>query len=88
MTDTTRSREEFETALRDIGKSRYHDLHPFHHLLHGGELNQGQVQAWALNRYYYQISIPRKDLTLMSRIEDPRITRNLAASRAGSRWRW
>ena len=64
MTDVARSRDEFETALREIGKSRYHDLHPFHHLLHGGELDQGQVQAWALNRFYYQINIPRKDLTL------------------------
>ena len=30
-----------------IGKQRYHDLHPFHRLLHGGELAHGQVQAWA-----------------------------------------
>lgn len=73
MTDTARSRDEFETALRDIGNLRYHDLHPFHHLLHGGELDLGQVQAWALNRFYYQVSIPRKDLTLMSRIEDPEL---------------
>ena len=52
MTDAARSRDEFETALRDIGQSRYHDLHPFHHLLHGGELDHSQAQAWALNRFF------------------------------------
>ena len=47
--------EEFEQKLRNIGKERYHDNCKFHHLLHNGLLNKGQVQAWALNRYYYQI---------------------------------
>ena len=27
---------------------------------HGGKLNKGQVQAWALNRYCYQSAVPRK----------------------------
>ena len=40
--------EELEAALRQIGATRYHNLHPFHRLLHGGKLNKGQVQAWAL----------------------------------------
>lgn len=62
--------EGLETALRQIGAERYHNLHPFHKLLHGGALNKGQVQAWALNRYYYQASIPRKDLALMSNMHD------------------
>lgn len=61
---------ELEAELRRIGAERYHSLHPFHALLHGGRLNKGQVQAWALNRYCYQAAIPRKDLTLMSRMED------------------
>ena len=42
---------ELEATLRQIGATRYHSLHPFHRLLHGGKLNKGQVQAWALNRY-------------------------------------
>ncbi len=46
---------DFEAAIRAVGPERYHDLHPFHHLLHGGKLNKGQVQAWALNRYCYQV---------------------------------
>ena len=48
----------------------YHDKHPFHHMLHGGKLNKGQVQAWALNRYYYQSTIPLKDAVVISRFRD------------------
>jgi pyrroloquinoline-quinone synthase len=59
-----------EDALRDIGAERYHDRHPFHHLLHGGSLSKGQVQAWALNRYCYQAAVPRKDAALISRVHD------------------
>ena len=62
------SRSELEAALRGIGAERYHNLHPFHKLLHGGKLNRGQVQAWALNRFYYQRQIPVKDATLMARL--------------------
>ncbi|ANK80474.1 MAG: pyrroloquinoline quinone biosynthesis protein PqqC [Rhizobiales bacterium NRL2] len=62
------SPDALEAALRDIGARRYHNLHPFHKLLHGGELNKGQVQAWALNRYCYQAHIPAKDATLMARL--------------------
>jgi pyrroloquinoline-quinone synthase len=68
MTDTPLPPEELEARLRAIGAERYHVLHPFHRKLHGGELNKGQVQAWALNRYYYQASIPRKDATLLARL--------------------
>jgi pyrroloquinoline-quinone synthase len=61
---------ELEAALRRIGATRYHSLHPFHRLLHGGKLNKGQVQAWALNRYYYQSTIPIKDAVVISRFRD------------------
>lgn len=67
--------EELEAALRDIGAKRYHRLHPFHGLLHGGQLTKGQVQAWALNRYYYQAMIPVKDASLIARCEDADIRR-------------
>ena len=66
---------DFEAAIRAIGPERYHDLHPFHHLLHGGELNKGQVQAWALNRYCYQAAVPRKDAAFISRIHDRELRR-------------
>jgi len=67
--------EELETALRAIGAERYHIHHPFHRLLHDGKLTRAQVQAWALNRYYYQASIPAKDATLMGRLPTPELRR-------------
>jgi pyrroloquinoline-quinone synthase len=62
--------DDLETQLRHIGGTRYHSLHPFHKLLHGGKLDKGQVQAWALNRYYYQSTIPIKDAVVISRFRD------------------
>src|SRR5262245_15438288 len=70
------SPEELEQELRAIGAERYHDKHPFHKLLHGGKLNKGQVQAWALNRYCYQSAVPRKDAALMSRCHDRQLRRD------------
>jgi len=64
------SEDELEAELRAIGARRYHRLHPFHRLLHGGQCTKGQVQAWALNRYYYQAMIPIKDAGLLARCDD------------------
>jgi coenzyme PQQ biosynthesis protein C len=64
------SADELEARLRDIGARRYHRLHPFHKLLHGGGCTKAQVQAWALNRYYYQAMIPIKDASLIARCDD------------------
>ena len=69
------SADDLEAAIRAVGAERYHDKHPFHHLLHGGRLTKGQVQAWALNRYCYQAGVPRKDAALMSRVEDRELRR-------------
>ncbi len=69
------SPDELEATLRDIGAKRYHRLHPFHDLLHGGKCTKGQVQAWALNRYYYQAMIPIKDASLIARCEDSAVRR-------------
>ena len=66
---------DFEAAIRAVGPERYHDLHPFHHMLHGGKLNKGQVQAWALNRYCYQSAVPRKDAAFISRVHDRELRR-------------
>ena len=66
---------DLERALRKIGEERYHNLHPFHKMLHGGRMNFGQVQVWALNRYVYQAAIPRKDSALMARLEDRALRR-------------
>ena len=69
------SADQLERRLRAIGAERYHDRHPFHKLLYGGSLDKGQVQAWVLNRYYYQSRIPMKDAALISRVEDPALRR-------------
>jgi len=62
--------EELRTALRQVGAERYHHQHPFHILMHEGKLSRGQLQAWALNRYYYQSIIPIKDAIILSRSTD------------------
>jgi pyrroloquinoline-quinone synthase len=67
--------QELEAALRAIGAERYHNLHPFHRLLHGGKLDRGQIQAWALNRYYYQRQIPIKDASLIARLPTAELRR-------------
>ena len=58
---------EFIAGFTTIGEERYHHQHPFHMLMHEGSLTRGQLQAWALNRYYYQSHIPIKDATLLAR---------------------
>ena len=73
--DEPMSRAEFEAAIRAVGAERYHDKHPFHHMLHGGKLKKPQVQAWALNRYCYQAAVPRKDAALISRLYDRELRR-------------
>jgi len=67
--------DELEAELRAIGAERYHHLHPFHRLLHGGELTRAQVQAWALNRYYYQAMIPIKDAHALSKLPTSELRR-------------
>jgi len=57
--------------LKEIGEERYHHRHPFHLRMHEGKLSRGQLQAWALNRYYYQSRIPIKDAAILARCEDP-----------------
>jgi coenzyme PQQ biosynthesis protein C len=64
-----------EEQLRGIGRERYHHVHPFHRMLHTGACCKGQIQAWALNRYYYQAMIPRKDAALIARCDDIELRR-------------
>jgi pyrroloquinoline-quinone synthase len=75
MTGTLLSADALEAALRAIGAERYHNRHPFHRLLHAGKLDRGQVQAWALNRYYYQRQIPIKDASLIARLPTAELRR-------------
>jgi pyrroloquinoline-quinone synthase len=67
--------EELKARLLEVGRERYHHRHPFHLLMHEGKLTRGQLQAWALNRYYYQSQIPVKDAIILSRSDDPAFRR-------------
>jgi coenzyme PQQ biosynthesis protein C len=69
--DALLSAEELEARLRQVGAERYHNLHRFHRRLHSGGCSYEEVQAWALNRYYYQSIIPIKDATVLTRLTDP-----------------
>jgi pyrroloquinoline-quinone synthase len=69
------SLDELRAALRAVGEERYHHKHPFHLMMHEGRLSRGQLQAWALNRYYYQSVIPIKDSIILSRGLDPAFRR-------------
>ncbi len=63
--------DQLRARLQAVGEERYHHKHPFHLLMHEGKLSRGQLQAWALNRYYYQSIIPIKDSIILSRGPDP-----------------
>ncbi|HEX6501716.1 MAG TPA: pyrroloquinoline-quinone synthase PqqC [Terriglobales bacterium] len=69
------SREELRARMQEIGRERYHHKHPFHLLMHEGGLTRGQLQAWALNRYYYQSIIPIKDSIILSHSDDTEFRR-------------
>lgn len=68
------SRAEFERALRAKGQY-YHIHHPYHKAMYGGECTPEQIRGWVANRYYYQISIPRKDAAIMANCPDASVRR-------------
>lgn len=68
------SATEFEARLREKGAA-YHIHHPFNVMLNTGGCTPQQVRAWVQNRFYYQISIPRKDAAIMANCEDREIRR-------------
>jgi pyrroloquinoline-quinone synthase len=67
--------EAFVTRLREEGVRRYHDRHAFHQRMHAGTLSRAELQAWTLNRYYYQTRIPIKDALILAKSEDPAFRR-------------
>lgn len=69
------SRDELRDRLLSVGAAQYHHQHPFHQRMHEGLLSRGQMQAWALNRYYYQSRIPIKDALLLAKSDDPAFRR-------------
>ena len=68
--ETHARRTNWKPSCATSARSRYHRLHPFHGCCTPANARKGQVQAWALNRYYYQAMIPIKDACLIARCDD------------------
>ncbi|MBV8342813.1 MAG: pyrroloquinoline-quinone synthase PqqC [Gammaproteobacteria bacterium] len=69
------TRAEFERQLRERGRA-YHIHHPFNLMLNSGKASREQIRGWVANRYYYQISIPRKDAAIIANCEERAVRRN------------
>lgn len=77
MTITARS-EADAIATEFIGRLRaqgtgYHDRHPFHQRMNAGLLTPAQIRGWAANRFYYQVSLPRKDANILANCPVPAV---------------
>ncbi len=68
-------RIEFVQSLLEIGDRKYHDKHPFHRRMNEGRCTRDELSCWALNRFYYQRMIPRKDAAILANLTDPAIRR-------------
>ena len=66
--------DSFVEALRAQSR-RYHDQHPFHIRMNAGQLSRRQLQGWVANRFYYQVSIPRKDAAILANCPDVAVRR-------------
>ena len=75
MTEEPWSAAEFERRLRERG-SAYHIHHPFNVMLNSGRATPEQIRGWVANRFYYQISIPRKDAAIIANCEERAVRRN------------
>jgi pyrroloquinoline-quinone synthase len=64
------SKQGLREYLQRTGEAMYHHTHPFHVMMHEGKLTKPQLQAWALNRFYYQSIIPIKDSIILSKSHD------------------
>lgn len=66
--------ERFERELRALG-ARYHIHHPYHLRMSEGSLSPEQIRGWVLNRFYYQVNIPRKDAAVMANCPEREVRR-------------
>ena len=78
-TESAWDRNRFEQELRGKGRG-YHIHHPFNVKMNSGQLRPDQIRGWVANRFYYQISIPRKDGAIIANCPD-RETRRLWVQR-------
>lgn len=63
------SPEDFEVQLRDKGRS-YHIHHPFNVRMNAGGCTPDEIRCWVINRFYYQVCIPRKDAAILANMPD------------------
>jgi pyrroloquinoline-quinone synthase len=70
--------EDFIQRLGSIG-GKYHDRHRFHERMNAGALSRQDLKTWAVNRYYYQRSIPLKDAAILSNCPDREVRRRWIA---------
>src|ERR1700754_930646 len=66
--------DDFEEALRAHAK-HYHHQHPFHRRMNDGGSSREEIRGWVVNRFYYQVNIPRKDASILSSCPDREIRR-------------
>jgi pyrroloquinoline-quinone synthase len=65
---------EFHQQL--LGKKRsYHLEHRFETMMYAGQLTPEQLRFWVANRFYYQVSIPRKDAAILANCPDADVRR-------------
>jgi pyrroloquinoline-quinone synthase len=68
------TRSDFEQLLRAKGAG-YHIHHPFNVRMNSGQLSADQIRGWIANRFYYQISIPRKDAAILANCPEREVRR-------------
>jgi pyrroloquinoline-quinone synthase len=68
-------RGQFVEKLRERLESSSQGRHPLMELLHQGKLSKKQLQAWAVNRFYFQKSIPIKDAIILSKCPEIEVRR-------------
>jgi len=68
-------RQTFEARLRQEGRERYHDRHPFHQRMHNGALTPAEIRRWVANRFHYQRHLPLKDAAILSGCPDLEVRR-------------
>ncbi|MFI1358025.1 pyrroloquinoline-quinone synthase PqqC [Streptomyces sp. NPDC020898] len=68
------SEADFRKTLYAL-ESSYWDRHPFHRRMHEGLLEEGELQLWAANRWYYQRCLPQKDAAIVANCPLPDVRR-------------
>lgn len=69
------NKEKFKQKLM-AKEQYYHTHHPVHQQMSSGKCTKEQVQAWVMNRFYYQTKIPQKDANILANCDDRDVRRN------------